>query len=251
MKKVLITGMSGLIGGILKEHLQALGGYELSALNRRPVEGVECFQADISDLDAIKPALAGKDVVVHLAAYLGADDDWEQQLASNVVGTYNIYEAARLAGVQRVVFGSSGAVVSALEKIPPYEAIVSRRYDEVPSDWKNVTHETVSPIGLYGASKIWGESLGRHYSDTHGVSALCVRIGRVTAENRPGEPRAFSVFTSHRDIAQILQKCIDAPDDLKHGIFFATSKNKWGYRDLEHPRRVLGFEPQDSADDYL
>ena len=81
MKKVLITGMSGLIGGVLKDHLQALGGYELSALNRRPVEGVECFQADVADLDAIKPAFAGKDVVVHLAAYLGAVS-WEQHLAS-------------------------------------------------------------------------------------------------------------------------------------------------------------------------
>jgi len=250
VKKVLITGMSGLIGGILREHLEDLGGYELSALNRRSVEGVESFQADISDLDAIKSAFAGNDVVVHLAAYLGGDN-WDQQLATNVVGAYNIYEAARLAAVKRVVFASSGATVSGLERLPPYEAIVSRRIDEVPSTWEKVTHETVDPIGLYGAAKIWGESLGRHFSSKHGLSALCVRIGRVSAENRPNEPRTYSVYLSHRDIAQMLQKCIDAPDDLKFGIFFATSDNKWGYRDLEHPRRVLGFEPQDSADSYL
>ena len=250
MKKVLITGMSGLIGGVLKDHLQALGGYELSALNRRPVEGVECFQADISDLAAIKPAFAGKDVVVHLAAYLGGDA-WDQHLATNVVGTYNVYEAARQAGLKRVVFASSGAVVSRLETVPPYEAIVSRRYEEAPQEWAKVTHETVDPIGIYGAAKIWGESLGRHFSDEHGLSSLCVRIGRVTAKNRPIEGREFSVYLSQRDIAQMLQKCIDAPDDLKYGIFFATSNNKWGYRDIEHPRRVLGYEPQDSADGYL
>ena len=72
MKKVLITGMSGLIGGLLRNHLEKLGGYDLSALNRRPVDGVECFQADISDFEAIKAAFVGKDVVVHLAAELMA-----------------------------------------------------------------------------------------------------------------------------------------------------------------------------------
>jgi nucleoside-diphosphate-sugar epimerase len=68
MKRVMITGMSGLIGGVLRRHLEEIGGYELSALNRSKVEGVDCLQADIADLEAIKPAFAGKDVVVHLAA---------------------------------------------------------------------------------------------------------------------------------------------------------------------------------------
>ena len=86
-KRVLITGMSGLIGGLLKDHLKQAGGYELAALNRRYVEGVTNFQADITDLEAIKPAFEGQDVVVHLAAYLEGQD-WEGQHAGNVVGTY-------------------------------------------------------------------------------------------------------------------------------------------------------------------
>ncbi len=68
MKKVLIIGMNGLIGGILREHLETVGGYELSALNRSPVEGVKCHQADITDREAIKPAFEGIAAVVHLAA---------------------------------------------------------------------------------------------------------------------------------------------------------------------------------------
>ena len=106
-KRVLITGMSGLIGGLLKDHLQEVGGYELTALNRRVVEGVPTTQADIADLDAIRPAFEGQEVVVHLAAYLGSQD-WESQHAGNVVGTYNVFEAAREAGVRRVIFASSG-----------------------------------------------------------------------------------------------------------------------------------------------
>ncbi|MBM3945207.1 MAG: NAD-dependent epimerase/dehydratase family protein, partial [SAR202 cluster bacterium] len=69
-KKVLITGMSGLIGGLLRGHLEQLGGYELTALNRRDVPGVKTFTADISNIEAIKPAFIGQDTVVHLSAVL-------------------------------------------------------------------------------------------------------------------------------------------------------------------------------------
>jgi nucleoside-diphosphate-sugar epimerase len=249
MKKVLITGMSGLIGGILRSHLEGLGGYRLRALNRRPVEGVESVQADISDLDAIRPAFEGIDVVVHLAAYLGGGD-FEGHLSGNLVGAYNVYEAARLAGVKRVVFASSGAAATGFERISPYDAIAEGSYDRVPENFTKITHETTWPSGIYGAAKVWGEAIGRHFADAYGMSVLCVRIGRVNEENRPTSPGEFSRYLSHRDIAQFLQLCIDAPDDLGYDIFFATSNNRWGYRDIEHPRRVLGYEPQDSAEDF-
>ena len=97
-KKVLITGMSGLIGGIVRERLE--GKYTLSALNRRPVEGIECHQADIADLDAIQPAFDGVDVVVHLAANARGGATWEDLLNPNIIGTYNVFEASRQAGVK-------------------------------------------------------------------------------------------------------------------------------------------------------
>ena len=249
MTKVLITGMSGLIGGLLRGHLESLGGYELRALNRRPVEGVECHRADIADLDAIRPAFEGVDVAVHLAAFLGSPD-WSGHLSGNVIGAYNVYEAARLAGVKRVVFASSGATVQGFEQTAPYDAIIAGRYDEVPEGFPKVTHESMRPRGVYGAAKVWGEALGRVYSDDHGLSVLCVRIGRVNQANRPESAAEVSRYLSHRDVCQVLQRCIDAPDDLRYGVFLATSNNRWGYRDLEHARRVLGYEPQDSAEDF-
>ena len=84
-KNVLITGMSGLIGGLLKDRLAEADGYELTALNRREVEGVRTVRADISDLESIRPAFEGQDVVVHLAAYLGSQD-WEGQHAGTFWG---------------------------------------------------------------------------------------------------------------------------------------------------------------------
>ena len=254
MTKVLITGMTGAIGKLLREHLESVGGYELSALSRSPVEGVDSYQADISDLDAIRPAFEDKDVVVHLASdssgRRGRPPVWESILNANIIGTRNAFEAARLAGVKRVVFASSGFASMGFESAPPYDSIVKGEWESFPTDVPKITHEQVCPASLYGATKVWGEALGRHYTDEYSLSILCVRIGAVMPDNRPTNPNLFSNYLSHRDVVSILRSCIDAPESVKYDIFFATSNNKLGYRDLQHPKDVLGWVPQDSADDF-
>jgi nucleoside-diphosphate-sugar epimerase len=245
--RVLVTGLSGLIGRALRKQVD--GRYDLRALNRSAVEGLPCHQADIANLAAIKPAFAGVETVVHLAAQVG-NPAWEAVLRHNITGTYNVFEAAREAGVKRVVFASSGAAVSGIESDKPYSDLVAGRYEGLQS-WPILTHlSPLRPSGLYGASKIWGEALGRDYADAHGLSVICVRIGRVHAEDRPRSAREFSVWCSQRDIARFLESCVDAPEAVRFEIFFCTSRNKWGYRDLEHPRVVLGWEPVDAAESH-
>ena len=245
--RVLVTGMSGLIGRAFRKQVE--GRYDLRALNRSAVEGLPCHRADIADLAAIKPAFAGVETVVHLAAQVG-NPAWEAVLRHNITGTYNVFEAAREAGVKRVVFASSGAAVSGIESDKPYSDLVAGRYEGLQS-WPILTHlSPLRPSGLYGASKVWGEALGRHYADAHGLSVICVRIGRVHAEDRPLSAREFAVWCSQRDIARFLESCVDAPETVRCEIFFCTSRNKWGYRDLEHPRAVLGWEPVDAAEDH-
>ena len=95
--RLLVTGLSGLIGGALHKHLG--GRYPLRALNRRPSPGVDCHQADLGDLDAIEPAFKAIDTVVHLAAVAGDEHAPADLLRANVVGTYNVFEASRRAGV--------------------------------------------------------------------------------------------------------------------------------------------------------
>jgi nucleoside-diphosphate-sugar epimerase len=248
MRRVLITGMSGLIGDAVRRRLE--GRWVLRALNRRPVPGVETHRADIGDLDAIAPAFLEVDAVVHLAANVQANPPWEAVLRDNVVGTYNVFEAARRAGVKRVVYASSGATVSNIERDEPYAALTAGRYDEV-TEWPVLTHESPTrPHGLYGCSKIWGEALARHFADTAGMSMICLRIGHVSAEDRPVKPREFSVWCSRRDIAQMVERCLAAPDSLRFDVFFVTSDNKWGYRDIEHARAVVGYAPEDRAEDH-
>jgi nucleoside-diphosphate-sugar epimerase len=247
-RTVLVTGMSGLIGGVVRKQLE--GAYELRGLNRSPIAGVKIHQADIADLDAIRPAFEGVDTVVHLAAVARGDAPWDEIHRTNVVGTYNVFEAARAAGVKRVIFASSGATVSGYERESPYAEIATGRHDGLTT-WPKLTHESpVRPTGLYGASKVWGEALARHYADGRGLSAICLRIGHVTRDDRPHEPRDFSVWLSQRDIAQMVQRSIEAPAPVRFDIFFVVSDNRWSYRDLEHPREVVGFAPLDRAEDH-
>jgi nucleoside-diphosphate-sugar epimerase len=247
MTKVLVTGMSGLIGEVVRKQLE--GKYELTALNRRDVPSVECFRADIADPDAIQPAFEGQEIVVHLAAIARGNATWEEILHHNVIGTYNVFEAARRAGVKRVVYASSGATVSGWERTFPYGALVEGRYDAVPPTWEKLTHESVTrPSGLYGCSKVWGEALAWHFSSTYDLSIICLRIGAVNREDKPSQARQFSVWCSQRDIAQMIEKCITAPDDVRFDVFYVVSNNQWSYRDVAHAREVVGYEPQDAAE---
>lgn len=248
-RTVLVTGMSGLIGGAVRRQLE--GTVRLRALNRRDVDGVETVQADIGDLESILPAFEGVDTVVHLAAAVGSDEPLDAILHANIEGAYNVFEAARRAGVRRVVFASSGATVSGWERDEPYKALVEGRYDDVPVAWPMITHEwPVNPTGLYGSSKVWGEVLARQFVTTSALSILCLRIGMVRPEDKPLTPRDFSVWCSQRDIAHMVELCIHAPDELDYDILFVTSLNKWGYRDIDHGRDSVGYVPRDAAEDY-
>lgn len=248
-ERILVTGMSGLIGGAVRRRLE--GKYDLTALNRSLVPGVRTVQADIADFDAIRPAFEGQETVVHLAASARGSDPWERVRNPNLTGVYNVFEAARQARVPRVVFASSGSTISGWEQVQPYRALVNGDYDNVQYPWPMITHETpVRPTGVYGATKVWGEALARQFSDSFEVSIFCLRIGLVNGVDRPTDSRQFSVWCSQRDISQMVERCIEAPRELRFDILYALSRNKWSYRDISRAREVVGFDPEDEAEAY-
>ncbi len=243
--KVLVTGMSGLIGSALRESLAA--DYELSALNRRPVEGVPTTRADLADLEAILPAFVDQDTVVHLAAEIHDGVGWDALLNTNVIGTRHVFEAAVRAGVRRVVFASSGATVAGWEKVEPYRALV-RGEGAVPPGLQLIDESMPTrPANLYAASKVWGEAVARHYSDNHDLEIVCLRIGFANAADRPVSDRQKSVWNSQRDVVQAITLAMHAVLPERFSVFFITSDNARGYRDLALAKRVLGYSPQDSA----
>jgi nucleoside-diphosphate-sugar epimerase len=249
--KVLVTGASGLIGGLVVKNLA--DKYEFSALNRRPVEGIPCTQADIADFDAIQPAFEGIDMVVHMANYTSDAETWEKHLTSGIIGTRNVYEAARIHGVKRVVYGSTGDTQTGYEYVKdmPYGHLAAGKYDEVSDEWPIVkTTDPVRPKSVYGACKAFGEALGRYHSDVYDMSVIVIRLGAVLPDNVPTLRRQYPGYLDQRDCVDIVDRCLSLPLSHKYDIVNALSDNKYGWRDLDHTREALDYEPTGSAEDH-
>src|ERR671918_2932844 len=139
----------------------------------------------------VRRAMAGVDVVVHLAAIPG-EDSFSRLVEANVFGTYNVFEAARQAGVRRVVFASTNHVTG----------FYPRGEGVGPSD-------PVRPDSLYAVTKVFGEALGRLYADKWGLEVVCIRIGSFG--KRPTTVQALGMWLSERDGAQLFTKAVTAP----------------------------------------
>jgi nucleoside-diphosphate-sugar epimerase len=246
---VLITGAAGRIGGLIRHHLGTR--YTLRALDRTEVADVPCTVANIADLDAIRPAFEGIDVVVHLAANPWPRASWESVLRSNIIGTRNVFEAAREAGVRRVVYASSHHAAGFFGlKDDPYKAIYDGRLESVRHPFPRLSTDLVRPDSYYGVSKAFGEALGSYFHDQYGMSVICLRIGWVMEPDDPTFSSAsLSLWLSQRDAVQLLAKSIEAPRSVGFAIVNGESDNTLGIWDLEAGRNILGFEPQDDGGD--
>ncbi len=246
-KKVLVTGGAGLIGRTLSERLG--DRYEFTSLDRAEARGVRSFTGDISKLEEIRPAFDGQHTVVHLAADPNAEGSWESNLSNNFIGTYNVFEAAREAGVKRVIFASSNHATGGYYLDPPWKHICDGEFSKIKQPYPLVDETyQIRPDGYYGVSKAYGEALGSYYKDYHGISSIHLRIGWVLSNDDPTfSPFALSLWLSHRDVTQIVRLCIDAPESLDYGIYYATSDNKWKIFSIEAAKKDLGYAPEDAA----
>jgi NAD+ dependent glucose-6-phosphate dehydrogenase len=264
-RKVLITGAYGLVGNVVYGHLardpEAYDVYGL-ARRRHPSDRVikdrmheipeeKFFLVDLSDWEEMLRAVQGMDVVVHMAADPSGMSGWDSILESNVIGAYHVFEACRLAGVERVIFASSVQVNFGQRLKMPHRAGID---EHAPLDIPPVTHQQPTrPPNLYAASKVWGEALAYVYAHRHEMSCICVRIGWVTAEDYPPMHKfiwSSTVWCSQRDIAQLVEHCICAPPSLRFDVFYGISDNRVRFADIEHAREVVGYAPQDRAEDY-
>lgn len=238
--RVAFTGGEGLIARIVRERISP--AFEPRWLTRA--------EADVTDLAALERAFAGMDAVVHLAAVADAYSTWEELLPPNVTGAYHAFEAARRAGVRRLVFASSNHAVGMYMRDDD-------RFADPDHPIEVGTDVDIRPDGLYGASKAWGEALGRLYADVHGLEVVCLRIGWVPEDDEPPssvemrrEPphiarRAPGMWLSHRDCASLIVAALTA--DVQFAIVNGVSDNRGRWFSLEDGRRLLGWEPQDGC----
>jgi len=266
---VLVTGAYGLIGNLVYAHLaEQPDRYDAYGMVRRlqPSARAEAMDfrfhdipadrarlADLTDFGAVQRAVEGIDVVVHMAADPSGNSGWDSVLNNNIVGAYHLFEASRLAGVKRVVYASTNMVVFGYLAGEPYKSSLARGLDHVaPEEFPPVLHsQPTRPTTYYACSKVFGEALAHMYAQVHGLSCICLRIGWVTSDDLLPSPRARILWCSHRDIVQLVERCIQAPDSLRFDVFFGQSANRYNLVDIQHARDVLGYAPQDSAEDRL
>jgi nucleoside-diphosphate-sugar epimerase len=264
VKRILITGVYGLIGNVVyRELTRSPEAYDVYGLSRRqvssdriPEDQTEAIPDDhfylvnLNDFDGLQQAVQGMDVVVHMAADPSGNRGFESILQSNLIGAYNVFEVCRLQGVKRIVYASSIQVSFGYWDTEPYKTLRDARFDDVEEPIPRVTIDMPTrPLNLYASSKVWGEALAHTYAYRYGLSCLCLRIGWVVAEDRPPIPRAIPEWCSQRDIVQLVRRCVDAPDTLRFDIFYGLSHNRFGWVDIEHARQVLDYNPLDSAED--
>jgi len=226
MKTVLITGATGDVGTHLARELA--GKYKLRLSDRRALKAKNFIKADISRMADALRITKGVDAIVHLGGY-SVEGPWEEILQANIVGCYNVFEAARRNGVKRILFPTSNHAVGFYRRD---QTIDHRVY--------------IKPDSRYGVSKVFGEALGSLYADKYGMEVFMMRIGNVNP--RPIDKRRLSIWFSPRDLAQLVSIGIDHPD-IKFEIVYGISRNKRAWYDNSNAYR-LGYRPQDDSEIY-
>ncbi len=231
--KVLVTGATGQIGRTIMEDLD--DRWELTGTSRSPNPDPRIIQLDFSDLDETVAAFAGHDAIVHMHGKANHDtDQFEPYLQSNIIDLYAAYEATRRAGVKRFIFASSNHAAG----------------------WQEIAGEVASshigyrPDGFYGAAKVYGEALGRYYTDRYGLEVICLRIGSYKYRAEPPVwegRRILSTWISARDMSQLITRSVETPG-IEFGVYYGVSNNARSYWDITGAVRDLGYIPLDNAE---
>ena len=227
--KLLMTGAAGGLGQAMRPRLQqncdVLRLSDISPMAAAQT-GEEVVPADLSDFEAVKALVAGCEAIVHFGG-VSTEQAWAPILQANIIGAYNLYEAARLHGVKRVIFASSNHVMGFYRQSEVIDALSPPR-----------------PDGLYGLSKAFGEDLSRLYFDRYGIETACVRIGSSFPE--PKDRRMLATWLSYDDAERLVMAALTAPV-VGHTVIYGASDNALTWWDNTSAQHV-GFRPQDSSE---
>ncbi len=230
-RRILFTGAAGGIGGMIRPLLAPLyPGLVLSDRVQPPdLQSGETFVAcDLAKPDEVAKAVEGAHGILHFGGF-SVEGPWDTILQSNIIGCYNLFEAARQAGVKRIVFASSNHAVGFYPR--------ARRIGP---------DVTVRPDSRYGVSKAFGEALGALYSDKHGLSVTCLRIGNVGPQ--PIDVRRLSIWISPEDLVQLLRIGLEHPD-IRYEILYGASDNAASWWDNARAYQ-LGYKPTGRGEDH-
>jgi uronate dehydrogenase len=229
MKRVLMTGAAGGVGRMIAPLLAPVYP-ELILSDLKPVQhpGVKFVPANLAKLDEVERICEGVDGIIHLGGY-SVEGPWEEIHEANIVGCYNLFEAARRQGVKRVVFASSNHVVGFYPRVQRIGVDVVAR-----------------PDSRYGVSKLFGEGLGALYSFKHGIGVLCLRIGNVG--DKPLDQRRLAIWVSPADLVQLMRIGLEHAD-LRFEVMYGASLNERSWWD-NSVAYSYGYRPTGRAEDF-
>ena len=232
-KQLLITGANGRVGTALVEYIDSKErDYKLRLADLEIIED-RGIKLDITDFSSCKTACDGIDTIIHLAGVASPDSPFEQVLPINIVGAYNIFQAASETGVKRVIYASSA------QAIEGYPLDVQVRTDMPPR-----------PKNLYGVSKAYGEALAAYYAYQLNIEAVAIRIGAFEYQHEWDalNSRDMSAWAEPEDICSLIVNSIEAdlsgtPFIIAHGI----SDNRFKRLDLSDTKKLLGYDPKSNS----
>lgn len=229
--RLLLTGAAGGLGRVLRPRLKArcrvLRVSDIADMAPAGA-GEEVVPAPLQDKAAVLALLQGVQAVVHLGG-VSTEHAFEDILGPNIVGTYHVYEAARVHGVRRVVFASSNHVTGFYRQSETIAPTQPKR-----------------PDGYYGLSKAFGEDLAQFYFDRYGLETVSLRIGSSFPE--PVDRRMLATWLSYDDAERLVAAALTAPV-VGHSIIYGMSDNPLTWWD-NTPARHIGFQPQDSSEPF-
>jgi len=230
-RRLLLTGAAGGLGRVLRPRLKAccdtLRLSDIAALGTA-APGEELQLAELQDRAAMLALLEGVDAVVHLGG-ISTEQPFDQILQANIVGAYNLYEAARIHGTRRIVFASSNHVIGFYKQSETIDTRVPQR-----------------PDGYYGLSKAFGENLAQFYFDRYGIETVSLRIGSSFPE--PADRRMLASWLSYDDLDRLVIASLGAPV-VGHTVIYGMSDNTTSWWD-NTPARHIGYRPQDSSEPF-
>jgi uronate dehydrogenase len=229
--RLLLTGAAGALGRVLRPRLRRLCRIlrvsDIAAMEAAGA-GEEAIVAPLQDAAAMHALVADVEAIVHLGG-VSVEGPFGPILEANIVGAWNLYEAARKHGTKRIVFASSNHVTGFY------------RQDEVVG-----TADPMRPDGHYGLSKAFGENLSRFYFDRYGLETVCLRIGSSFPE--PKDRRMLATWLSYDDLERLVVASLTAPV-VGHSVVYGMSDNRttwWDNTSAAH----LGYRPQDSSEPF-
>ena len=228
-RPMLLTGAAGVLGRWLRPHLaERYGALRCSDIvDPAPAgRGEELRIVDLADAEAVDRLVAGTGRIIHFGG-ISFETSFERINAANILGTYNVFEAARRHSAGPIVYASSNHATGFYSRDDHLDGRATPR-----------------PDSLYGVSKAFGENLASLYADKWGLDIACLRIG--TAAPAPTDPRHLSTWQSYPDLLRLIEACF-AATKLGFTVLYGVSANARCWWSNAHAPHVA-YAPKDSAE---